>query len=340
MKPLRKACSLMFLLSIAIAAPAAAQSGYEGKTVKMTVGTAAGTAYDSFARIIARHLPRHIPGGPKIVVQNMAGAGGLVAANHLYNLAEKDGTVISLFNRSSLIQPIVGNKQARYKSENFYWLGTPTSYRDDPYLFVIHGTQPYKTAQEIIKAGKPVQVGNSGSVMIDLIKETMGLNVNIVGGYEKNVLELAFQRGEVDGIGLAYANLLGRFPGMLEKGLVRPIVQYGSDKRSPVLPDVPTARELAVTPEAKALLGFVEAPLSIAYPFALPPGVPPERAATMRKGFDGMWLSTDYRDDILKQKLAHAPKTGEQVEREVAELARAPQSVIARYVELASKASD
>ena len=327
------------LLLLALTGPAAAQTTSEFKAVKVIVSSAAGTSYDSFARVIARHLVKQIPGKPGVIVQNMPGAGGLVAANYLFNIADKDGATLGLLNRNSLIQPIVGNKQARFRSEEFYWLGTPASYRDDPYLFVINANQPYKNAQEVMKAIKPVQVGNSGSVMIDIIKETMGLNVNIVNGYEKNVLDLAFLRGEVDGIGIPYANLIGRFPGMLEKGQVRAIVQYGSVERSPVLPDVPTARELATSPDARVLLGFIEAPLSIAYPFALPPGVPAERAAAMRGAFDRMWEELDYRAEIVGQKLAHAPKGGSEVEREVGELVRAPQSVIKRYNEVA-KASE
>lgn len=318
-------------------APAAAQVSWEGKNIRLIVTSAAGTSYDSYARVAARHLTRYIPGKPNVIVQNLPGAGGIVGANQLYALAEKDGTQMALLNRNALIQPIVGNKQARYKSEEFYWLGTASSYKDDPYLFVIHGKQPYKTAEEIRKATKPVQVGNSGSVMVTLIKEITGLNVNIVDGYDKNVLDLAFLRGEVDGIGVAYTNVLARFPGAFEKGEIRAIIQYGNDTRSKVLPDVPTARELALTPEGKALMGFVEAPLSIPYPYTLPPGVPADRASAMRKAFDELWADADYKVEIESQKLLHAPKTGAEVQAEVAELARAPASVIKRYSELAGK---
>lgn len=134
--------------------------------------------------------------------------------------------------------------------------------------------------------------------------------------------------------------MLGRFPDMVKAGTVRPIIQYGDEKRSKILPGVPTARELAVSPEARALLAFVEAPLSMAYPFALPPGVPDNRAQAMRRAFDTLWADPEYREEILKQKLLHAPKTGAEVEREVIELARAPQAVIDRYVAVTSRASN
>lgn len=330
-----------FAVLIAGCTSAAAQgSFYNGKTIRLIVTSAASSSYDVFARTLVRHLPRSLAGQPSVVVQNMPGAGGLIGANHMATLADKDGTVIGLLNRNSLLQPIVGNKQARYRTQDFYWLGTPSTYRDDPYLFVAHASVPAKSAEEMRKLSKPVQVGNSGAVMIDLLKETTGLNVNIVSGYDKSVLDLAFQRKEVDAIGTSYANGLVRFPGMLERGEIRAIVQFGSEKRSPVLPDVPTARELAVSPEARALLAFIEAPLSIPFPYAMPPGVPADRAAAMRKAFDDVFATAAYRDDIVAQKLLHAPKSGADVEREVNELVQAPASVVARYREVAGKGSD
>lgn len=146
-----KAMSALTVIGAVLPASASAQEDFRGATIKVVVSSAAGTSYDSFARVIARHLPRSIAGAPTVIVQNMPGAGGLVAANHLYALAEKDGTVMTLLNRNSLIQPIVGNKQARYKSEQFYWLGTPASYRDEPYLFLVSSKVPHKTAAEIMQ---------------------------------------------------------------------------------------------------------------------------------------------------------------------------------------------
>lgn len=327
------------LLSFA-ATPLAAQDFYSGKIVRFNVTSAAGTSYDSFARTTARHLDRHIPGQPRIIVQNMPGAGGLVGTNHLYNLAEKDGTVLTMVNRNAILQPIVGNKQARFKSADFYWLGTPATYRDDPYVFVIHASKPYKTAEELRQAPSPLSIGNSGSVMVRLLKEALGLNVRIVEGYEKTALDLAFERGEADGIGVGYTNLKARFPALLDKNSIRVLVQFGSEERSPALPNIPTARELAVSPKARALLEFIEAPLSIAYPIALPPGVPSDRAATLRKAFQAAWSDPGYKADIEKQRLSYSPKFGERVQAEVASLSSASKEVIDRYLELAPSGGD
>lgn len=329
-----KACLAAALLSLAVS-PLAAQEFYSGKTLKFNVTSAAGTSYDSFARTTVRHLERYLPGSPRIIVQQMLGAGGLVGANHLYNVAEKDGTVLAMLNRNSILQPIVGNKQARFKSDELQWLGTPTTFINDPYVFVVHATKPYKTAAELQKAPVPLNIGNSGSVMVKLLKEALGFNVRIIEGYEKTALDLAFERGESDGMGVGYTNLKARFPEMISKNLVVTVVQFGSAERSPALPNIPTARELAISDKARALLEFIEAPLSIAYPIAFPPGVPADRVAMLRKALDAAWADPGYKADIEKQKLSYAPKSGERVAAEVTSLAQAPKDVIGRYLELA-----
>ena len=339
MKLIIRKMQLAFVLSL-MAMPVAAQDFYSGKIVRFNVTSAAGTSYDTFARTTVRHLERYIPGNPRVIVQNMPGAGGLVGTNHLYNIAEKDGTFFTMINRNAILQPIVGNKQARFKSADFYWLGTPATYRDEPYVFVLHANKPYKTAAELRNAPTPVNIGNSGSVMVRLLNEALGLNVKIVEGYEKTALDLAFERGEVDGMGVGYTNLNARFPAQVEKKAITVLVQFGSEERSPALPDVPTARELAISPTARALLEFIEAPLSIAYPIALPPGVPADRAALMRKAFQAAWTDVGYKADIEKQRLSYSPKFGERVQAEVASLSSASKEVVDRYLELAPSGGD
>lgn len=332
--------SAALLLAAVAASSATAQEFYKGKSLKFVVSSAAGTSYDTFTRTTARHLEKHIPGNPRILVQNMPGAGGLVAANYLYNVAEKDGTTFAMLNRNSILQPIVGNEQAQYKSEGFHWLGTPATYRDDPYVFVVHTNTSYRKAEELRNNAEPISVGNSGSVMVRLLKEALGLNVRIVEGYDKSVLDLAFERGEVDGIGVGYTNLKARFPVPLQKGEIIPLVQFGSAERSPALPDVAAARELAVSDEARALLGFIEAPLSIAYPVALPPGVPEDRVRIMRKALEDTWSDPAYRKDIESQKLLYSPKYGDKVQAEVVALTKAPKAAIERFKEIAPGGGD
>ena len=115
---------------------------YPSKTIRLIVGNATGGSYDAYARIIARHMGKYIPGAPTIIVFNMPGADGIISANHLYNLADKDGTTIGTFNRYIALMKLLGNDQAQFVPEHFGWLGTTASYSDNAYLFVIRAALP------------------------------------------------------------------------------------------------------------------------------------------------------------------------------------------------------
>jgi tripartite-type tricarboxylate transporter receptor subunit TctC len=319
-----------------------AQDFYRGKGIKLIIGSQVGASYDSYARILARHMPRHIPGQARIIAQNLPSSEGLVAANSIYNLAERDGTVMAILNRSSVLAALIGNEQARYKAERFNWLGTPASFEDNAYLFVIRAALPYQSVEALRAAPTPLHVGNSGSPLITLLKHGLSLNVNIVEGYGKNELDLAFERGEVDGVGIAYANLIARHPHWLERKLVRPLIQFGRVQRFAPFPDVPTAREVARNAEERGLIELAEASLLIAYPFALPPMVPPERVAIIRRAFTATMNDPNFRADIATGKLDYSPKDGDEVQATIASMANMPPEAIARYkqIVLSNKAGE
>lgn len=314
---------------------ASAQDFYKGKSVKLIVGAAAGGGYDTHSRMIAKHMTNHIPGGPNIVVMNMPAAGGIVATNHVYAIADKDGSAFGLFNRYSILAAILGNEQARFKVEEFNWLGTPASYRDNAYLFVIRAALPYKTVDDLRNANPPLSVGNVGSAPVRVLKEALGLNLKIIEGYKgSNELDLAFERGEVDGHTVGWANMLSRQPEWVEKKFIRPMIQFGRIERLPALKDVPTAREVSRTPEDRALIEFTETPLLMAFPFAAPPGVPADRVAILRSGFKGTMEDKAYQAEVAKQKLEYTPKYGDEVQQIIARMAQAPKSVTDRYKEI------
>lgn len=332
MKKFMAAAVMILSTGVAPLGGAAAQDFYKGKTVKLIVGAAAGGGYDTHSRMIAKHMTKHIAGNPGIVVMNMPAAGGLVATNHVYALADKDGSSIGLFNRYSILAGVLGNEQARFKVEEFHWLGTPASYSDNAYLFVIRSALPHKTVEDLRKADPPLSVGNVGSAPVRVLKEALGLNLKIIEGYKgSSELDLAFERGEVDGHTVGWANMLSRQPEWIEKNFIRPIIQFGRVDRLPALKDVPTAREVAATPEARALIEFTETPLMMAFPFAAPPGVPADRVTILRQAFRGTMNDNDYRADVVKSKLEYSPKYGDEVQEIIASMARTPKEVTDRY---------
>jgi tripartite-type tricarboxylate transporter receptor subunit TctC len=314
--------------------PGAAEDFYQGKTVKLVVGASATGGYNLYARTVARFMPKHIPGNPAIVVVNMPSGNGIAATNHVYNLADKDGTAFGLFNRYTILLPILGNEQARYKPEDFNWLGTTASYSDNAYLFVIRAKLPQTDIAGLRKASPPLNVGNVGAAPIEVINEALHLNLKIIHGYTGDNLDIAFENGEVDGHTTGYANILARKPYWLDKGIARPMIQFGRETRLPALSNVPTARELAETPEQLAMIKFVEAPLMIGYPFALPPGVPADRVALMQKAFMDTMNDPEFKAELLKQSLEYTPKNGKAIADLITEMAKTPPAVIKRYKEL------
>ena len=312
-------------------ASARAQDFYQGKTVKLVVGASASGGYNLNARTLARHMPRHIPGNPTIVVVNMPSGTGIAATNHLYNLADKDGTVFGLFNRYTILLPLLGAEQAKYKSEEFNWLGTTASYSDNAYLFVIRGNLPASDIESMRKANPPLNVGVVGAAPIQVINEALGLNLKMIHGYTSDNLDIAFENGEVDGHTIGYQTMLARKAYWLEKKIAKPMIQFGRSSRHPELANVPTARELAKTPEQLAMIEFVEAPLLIGYPFALPPGVPADRVAIMRKAFDDTMKDPEFQVEMKKQSLEFTPKDGKTIDEMVRQLSKAPEPVIQKY---------
>ena len=320
--------------------PAVAADFYQGKTINFVIGSAAGGTYDFYARHIARHLPRHIPGEPRIVVNNMPGAGGMVSANHVATQAPKDGTVMGMFNRGAVLSAILGSKDAKFDASKYQWLGTTASFADNAHLCVVTGTMPHTSLDDLKNKSLPtVNVGVSGSHHTELMAATFGYNLHLVRGYDRAGLDLAFERGEVDATPLAYTSILSRQPTWLEKGIVRPLIQFARIERHSAFPDVPTAREAAPTPEAKAMLALAEAAFLIAYPFAIAQEVPADRAAILKKAFADMLLNDPaYKEDVTKQNLEHSPKAAADVQAIIVDLAKTPPDVMNRYKEIMTAA--
>ena len=320
-----------FLFSVSLVANAAADDFYKGKTVKIIVSSAAGGSYDANARVLAAHWARHVPGTPNIIIQFMPGANGLVATNHVYNIAAKDGLTVGLFNRNIVAAPILGNSEARFKPENFNWLGTTASFAEDAYVVLIRASLPQKTVDDMRKANPPVIMGNAGTAIVHVLNDALGLNLKIVEGYEKDTLDLAFERGEVDGESISYSAILSRKQHWIEKNLFRTVIQVGRTSRLEALPDVPTARELAKNQESLSLIELAEAPMLMAYPFALPPGVPADRVKMLQTSFMETVNDPEYVGEVKSKKMEYSPRSGSELQSIISDMAKAPKSAIDRY---------
>ncbi|MFN3890694.1 MAG: Bug family tripartite tricarboxylate transporter substrate binding protein [Beijerinckiaceae bacterium] len=302
------------------AAMASAQdvaSFYKDRTVTLIVSTGAGGGYDLLARTIARHMPRHIPGAPTIVVQNMPGGGALVATNHLYSVAAKDGSVFAGLSNNTPFEPLFGTKEARYDPEKFSWLGSPSS---EIGLLAVWHTVPVRSLDDARR--REITVGSTGvnatpSFYARLLNETLGFNLKVIVGYKgQNEIFIAMERGELDATSsIFYSSLIATRPAWLAEKKVNLIVQYGL-ARQPQLDGVPFAPDLAKNADDKALMTAAFAPLSVGRPYAMPPGAPADRVAAMKKALEATFRDNEFAAEATKQQMdVSSPLSGEQIVR-------------------------
>lgn len=338
------------VLALAAASGAAeAQEFYAGKQISLIVGSETGGGYDTYGRLLSRHMGKYLPGHPTIVMQNMPGAGGLRAANHLYNVAAKDGTVIGTFQRNLPLNAILdkSREQIKFEPAKFTWLGSSSSGRDDAYMLVIRSEVPVmsvadlrgpKAHQLIVGATAP---GSQSHDLPVVLAEILDLSLKIVPGYPSSSASmLAMQRKETEGRMFGLSALRATHPEMLTKNLVRCLFQFGRITRHPELPEVPTARELAPNDEARAMVEMLEVSQFLSWPYTAPPGIPPERTAILRQAFMATHSDPEYVAEAEKQKMELSPIGGEEITEMLTRLSDLPPSLIARYNQIAAKIKD
>lgn len=311
---------------------------YGGKTIRIVVGYTPGGTNDLWARAIAQHMSKHIPGNPTFIVQNMAGAGSLVAANHVYGVAKPDGLTLGLIAPALYFDQLVGRKEVQFDWSKFVWIGTPE--RADEMLSMRSDTG-YKSIEDIRKAAEPPRCGatgpgTSGYYFPKLLGEAVGLKFNLVLGYPgASEVDLAIEKGEVQCRAGTISAFFGREPGQTwaKTGFVRIIAQGGS-KRDERLPDVPTVYELMEkykTPEAiKRLARVLLSPADIGRPIVGTPGIPADQVRVLRTAFMKTLSDPELLAEAKKRGWEAKPVTGEELEAIAKEVIAQPPEVIER----------
>jgi tripartite-type tricarboxylate transporter receptor subunit TctC len=324
-------------LFVATIRPAAAEDFYKGKTITLMVGSAEGGGYDQYARLLARHMGKYIPGGPAIVVKNQPGAGGMVMANAMYATVPRDGLTIGMMVRDNPLEPMLGNPAAIFKPEGFTWLGTSSRYEDDAFCFVVRSDTGITGIEDLQKPG-PATVfgsqaaGGSETDVVLIVREVFKLNVKLIRGYRSSTdVLLALRRGEIEGRAITTSTLQKSMADWLAQGRLRYLMQLGHETRWKGLPDVPTARELAPTPQDRTLLELAEIPFLMSRPFLAPPGIPPAQASVLTRAFMSAHQDPDYLREAKEMQLDVSPMAGEDIARLMTRIAQTPPAVIARY---------
>jgi tripartite-type tricarboxylate transporter receptor subunit TctC len=345
---MRGAIAGTVLAIIALAAsPARAQTVedfYRGKRLTLTVGYGPGGGYDVFARLLARHLSRFIPGSPSIIVQNMPGAGSLIAANYLYSLAPKDGTVFGLFARDMPLLGLLGhNPNVQFDPRKFTWLGSSSNFSDDAYVMIVRTDAPVRSIAEMQRPGGPVMIlggtadGATGGDVPRILQAALNLNMRLVLGYRDSAaVFLAMERGEVSGRTTDLSAIQSTRPDWLKPSSgFHLLVQYARLARHPDFPDVPTARELATTDSGRTLIEFTETPLlTMARPFAAPPGVPEDRAQALQRAFIAAHRDPQYLEEAKRAGVYVSPVGAEQIAQSIERMSQASPELFERVRKL------
>ncbi len=303
---------------------------YQGRQLRMIVGSAVGGGYDLFARVVARHIGRHIPGHPSVIVQNQPAAGGVAMTNQLFSQGPKDGTVIGVPINGIPTAPLL-QAGTRFDPSKLNWLGSTN--REAYVAFVWH-TVPVEVIGDL--TAKPVVVGATtpGTTMVDfplLVNEILGLKFKIVRGYQGTPqINLAIERGEVQGVGgLGWASVKALTPQWISERKIKVLAQYGLN-RHPELAGVPTMLELATSQADRQAMMMLFARTEYGRPYFLPPDVPAERVTALRRAFDATMKDPAFVAEAAKLQLDVDPLAGEAVQALVAQLAATPPAIVAR----------
>jgi tripartite-type tricarboxylate transporter receptor subunit TctC len=285
----------------AFAAADGVEDFYKSKNVSLIIGYSAGGGYDAYARLLARYFGKHIPSDPTIVPQQMTGAGSLRAANYIFSVAPKDGSVIGTFSRSMGISPLIN--KADFDSRKFTWLGSIT---DDNTVCLTWHTSPIKTWADFVS--KPSKLGGEGAgadpdIWASAYRNVLGAKAQLVSGYPgTNDIVLAMQRGEVDGMcGISWSTIKAAHPDWMPDHSVNVLVQAALRKADEIS-DVPLATDLAKSPEQLQILKVLMASQAMARPFAAPPDIPADRKAALIAAFAATMNDPDFLAEA--QKLA------------------------------------
>ena len=311
---------------------------YKGKTIRIMVGSTAGGFYDRWARLFGKYMTRYIPGQPEIIVQNMTGAGSVIAANHVYNVGKPDGLMLVMPLNGVYLDQFVGRKEVQFDMRKFRFIGTPVT---ESIIFYMRADAPYKNIADIIKAKVPPKCGGSGTASSDYIlskvlEETVGAKFETVLGYAGGTeIDLAVEKNEVVCRAHSMSAHFGRepFDTWHKRGFDRHLV-YTSPKKDPRVTDAPTLQEIFdqhKVPENKRRLAQVLlASGDFGRPMMVTPGTPPERVKMLRDAFIKTLNDPTAIDEAKKGRMDIDPASGEELEKLVKEIFDSPPEVVER----------
>jgi len=297
------------------------------------IGFSVGGGYDAYARILARHMGEHIPGKPTLVPRNMTGAGSRVAANYIYSVAPKDGSVMGIADQSIPLEQALGDSGIKFDSREFQWIGNVIA---DNNIVATWHTTPIKTIADAQKIESTMGATgyNTSAQYPTVLNQNIGTKFKVILGYPGgNEVNLAMERGEVQGIGdWSWSSLKVQRPQWIANKQVR-ILMQGALERDSELPDVPNALDFVKNETDRKALELYFTQKTVARPVVAPPGAPPERVAELRKAFMALDTDKTFNEEVEKSKIEVDLLPGETVNKVIALIGEASPEVRNRFLE-------
>jgi tripartite-type tricarboxylate transporter receptor subunit TctC len=317
--------------------PVGAQSEFfKDKTVRFIVGYSAGGSFDLYTRVIARHFPKHVPGNPTTIVENMTGAGGIIAANHLFNRVKPDGLTIGAWAAPLVLQQIMGNDAVQFDARKFGYLGVPSPYdtvctfNDKSGIANMNDWFAAKRAMKISSIGP----GTSTSDIPKLLKAALNLPLEVLDGYKGGAdARLAVESGEVDGYCGSWQTVETVWRGAYESGKIRAILQASLEPYAKYK-EVPLAISYAKTDLARQLVTVADSAHGAQFPYTVPPGMTKDRLELLQKAFVNTLKDPELLAEASKSKLDIEVIDGPTIAKKLGQLYELPPAVIAKLKEV------
>ena len=321
-----------------IEAGSAGEEFYRGKVIRIIVGFSPGGGFDTFARIVARYMGKYVPGNPTVIVENMTGAGSLIAANHIYKVAKPDGLTVGAFNGNQILAQLVGAQGIEFDARKMEWMGAP-GYNHDLCLLSqktgITSAEQWLASKTVYKLAGSAPGATTDDVA-KVLKEAIGLPMRLITGYKGTAdMRVAVESGEIDGLcGFSWVSVRTTWRKAIESNLVS-IMMQSAPKAHPDLPKIPLTISFAKTAEARQLIeAGVHQPSAITYSYSIPPGTPKDRVRILRQAFTQTVKDLDFLNDAGKANLEIAPASGEEIEQSIHNLFKTPPAVVAKLKEV------
>jgi tripartite-type tricarboxylate transporter receptor subunit TctC len=305
----------------------AAAPYYEGKKITMIVGTEPGGGYDRTARIVAKHLPKYVPGNPTVLVENMPGAGHIVAANHIYNLAKPDGFTIGTYNRGLPFAQLTKSPGVRFDMRKYSWIGSVAS---EPTAFFIRADLPYKTVEDLRRVKDPIPIGSEGLGTTGhqfpiLLNEFCGLNLKMIVYPSGAASRLAIERKEVDGRAGSYSSEKS----LVDRGVVRAMIR--GRVSDPEIEKLPVNEDMTKDPKGKVIMSMLSSVDLVGRPFMLPPGASAEVMKILKDAFARATKDPELLTEAKKAMMTINYVPGEECMKTLDYLFNQPEDIVKEF---------